>query len=59
METPEIEDSTERQTAFPIGPCMYVRGGGLWAKHMRLKWGAIGNTLGWTPWEPREPIENL
>jgi len=59
METPQIEDSTERQSAFPIGPCMYVRGGGLWAKHMGSKWGAIGNTLGGTPWEPRELIRNL
>ncbi len=59
METPQIEDSTERQSAFPIGPCMYVRGGGLWAKHMGSKWGANVNTLGGTPWEPKEHIENL
>jgi hypothetical protein len=36
-----------------------VRGDELWAKHMGLKWGAIGNTLGGTPWEPSEHIENL
>jgi hypothetical protein len=37
IETPQIEDYTERKSAFPIGPCMYVRGGGLWAKHMGSK----------------------
>jgi len=36
-----------------------IEGGGLRAKHMGLKWGAIGNTLGDTHWEPWEHIGNL
>jgi len=52
---PKIEDSMERCNASPFGPPTYVRRGGLWAKHMGLKGGAIGNTFE----EPREHIENL
>ncbi len=43
---PKIEDSMERWSASPFGPATKVRSGGLWAKHMGLKWGAIGNTFG-------------
>ncbi len=32
--------------ALPFGPAIQVRRGGLWAKHMGLKRGAVGNTLG-------------
>jgi len=42
----------ERRKASTIGPPIEVRRGGLWAKHMGLKQGAIGNTL-------EEHIENL
>jgi len=38
-----MEDSMERGSASPFGP---LRTGGLWAKHVGLKRGAIGNTLG-------------
>ncbi len=38
-----MEDSMERWSASPFGP---LRRGGLWAKHVGLKRGAIGNTLG-------------
>ncbi len=64
--SPSIKESMERWSALPFGPPIYVRRGGLLAKHMGLKWGAIGNTLGEhignlgnilrTWWEP---IENL
>jgi len=37
---PKIEDSMERWSASSL-----VTRGGLWAKHMGLKWGAIGNIL--------------
>jgi hypothetical protein len=30
----------------PFGPPIYVIRGGLWAKHMGLKRGVIGNTFG-------------
>jgi len=45
---PKIEDSMERWSAFPFGTPIYIEvlRGGLWAKHMGLKGGAIGNTLG-------------
>jgi hypothetical protein len=40
-----------------------VRGGGLWAKHVVLKQGVIGNTFGEhienMPWEHRKHIGNL
>jgi len=36
----------KRWSASPFGPPIYVRRGGLWAKHVGLKRGAIGNTLG-------------
>jgi len=36
-----------------------VKRGGLWAKPMGLKGGAIGNTLRGTHWELKEHIENL
>jgi hypothetical protein len=36
----------DRWSASPFGPRIYVRRGGLWAKHMGLKQGAIGNTHG-------------
>ncbi len=46
-----------------FGPPIQVRRGGLWAKHMGLTWGAIGNTLGehignlnGTCWEQRKNI---
>jgi hypothetical protein len=52
---PKIEDSMERCNASPFGPPIYVRRGGLWAKHMGFKGDAIGNTFE----EPREHIENL
>jgi hypothetical protein len=42
---PKIEDSMERCNASPFGPPIYVRRGGLWAKHMGFKGGAIGNTF--------------
>jgi hypothetical protein len=48
----KIEDSMERCSASPFGQAIWVRRGGLWAKHMGLKQGAIGNTLG-------EHMENL
>jgi len=35
-----------------------VRRGGLWAKHMRLKRGAIGNTLGNLMATSREHVGN-
>jgi len=35
-----------------------VRRGGLWAKHMGLKRGAIGNTFGEHIGNPGEHIEN-
>jgi len=38
--------------ASPLGPALFVRRGGLWAKHMGLKWGAIAHTLA-------QHIENL
>ncbi len=40
----KIEDSMDRWSASSFGPLIYVRRGGLWAKHMGLKQGAIGNT---------------
>jgi hypothetical protein len=43
---PKIEDSMERWSASPFGSPLWVRRGGLWALHMGLKRGAIGNTLG-------------
>jgi hypothetical protein len=43
---PNIEDSMERWSASPFGLPISVRRGGLWAKHMRLERGDIGNTLG-------------
>jgi hypothetical protein len=42
---PKIEESMERRIASPFGPPIYVRRGGLSAKHMGLNQGAIGNTL--------------
>jgi len=36
----------KRWSASRFGPPMYMRGGGLWAKPMGLKQGAIGTTLG-------------
>jgi hypothetical protein len=36
----------ERRSASPFDPPIQVRRGGLWAKHMGLKRGALGNTLG-------------
>ncbi len=36
----------ERWSASPFGSPLWVRRGGLWALHMGLKRGAIGNTLG-------------
>ncbi len=50
--SPKIEDFMERWNGSPFGLPIQVRKGGLWAKHMGLKEGAIGNTLG-------EHIENL
>jgi hypothetical protein len=43
---PKIKDFIERQSTSSFGPPIYVRRGGLWAKHMGLKQGAIGNILG-------------
>ncbi len=43
---PKIKASMKRWSASCFGPAMYMRGGGLWAKHMGLKQGAIGTTLG-------------
>jgi hypothetical protein len=40
---PKIEDFMERCNGSPFGPHMYVRRGGLWAKHMGFKGRAIGN----------------
>jgi len=45
--------------ALLFGPPIYVRRGGLRAKHMGLKGGAFGNTLGDTHWEPKENFWNL
>jgi hypothetical protein len=42
----KIEDSMERWSASPFGPTIYMKRGGLWAKHMGLKQGIIENTLG-------------
>ncbi len=42
----KFEDSMDRWSASPFRPLTYVRRGGLWAKHMGLKQGAIGNTHG-------------
>jgi hypothetical protein len=42
----KFEDSMDRWSASPFCPLIYVRRGGLWAKHMGLKQGAIGNTHG-------------
>ncbi len=36
----------------PFGPPIWVKRGEVWAKHMQLKQGAIGNALG-------EHIENI
>jgi hypothetical protein len=56
----------ERWIASSFGPPIWVRRGGLWAKHMRLKQGAIGNTLRGTQCKHRnimgtlwKPIGNL
>jgi hypothetical protein len=46
VEAPQIEDSMERWSVSPFGPPIWVRRGGLWAKHKGLKQGTIGNTLG-------------
>jgi hypothetical protein len=43
---PKIENSMERWSASPFGPPREARRGGLQTKHMGLKRGAIGNTLG-------------
>jgi hypothetical protein len=43
---PKIKASMERWSPPPFGPAMYVRRGGLWAKHTGLKRGVIGTTLG-------------
>jgi hypothetical protein len=43
---PKIEDSMKKWSASSFGPPIWVRRGGLWAKHMGLKGGAIGNTFG-------------
>jgi hypothetical protein len=56
--SPKIEYSMESWSVSPFAPPIQVRRGGLWAKHMGLKWGAIGNTLGGTCWEPWEHIGN-
>jgi hypothetical protein len=53
----KIEESMQRWSACPFGPSKQVRRGGLWAKHLGLKRGAIGNTLGehiGTFWEQRK-----
>jgi hypothetical protein len=42
----KIEVSMERWSALMFGPPIYVRRGGLCAKHMGLKRVAIRNTLG-------------
>jgi hypothetical protein len=42
----KTKDSMESWVAFSFGPAVWVRMGGLWAKHMGLKRGVIGNTLG-------------
>jgi hypothetical protein len=44
--SPKIEDSMESWSASPFGPPIYVRRGWLWAKHIGLNQGAIGNPLG-------------
>ncbi len=56
--SPKIEDSIERCNASSFGPPIQVRRGGLWAIHMGLKRGAIGNTLGEQHWKLREHIGN-
>jgi hypothetical protein len=37
MEAPQNKDFMERWSASLFGPPIYVRRGGLWAKHMGLK----------------------
>jgi len=51
----------ERWSVSPFGPPLQVRRGGLWAKHIGLKPGAVGNTLGehiGNIWEQRKNEKN-
>jgi hypothetical protein len=52
MEAPQNRRFYGMIECLPFWPTYRWGGGGLWAKHMGLKRGAIGNTLG-------EPIGNL
>jgi hypothetical protein len=55
MEAPQNTRFYGKMECLPLWPTSKGEKGGLWAKHMQLKRGAIGNTLG----EPREHVGNL
>jgi hypothetical protein len=47
-----VKNKGKKKKSSPFGPPIYVKKGGLWAKHVGLKQGVIGNTFG-------EHIENM
>jgi len=53
MEAPQNRRFYGKMECLPFGPPIWVKRGEVWAKHMGLKQGVIGNTLGTygTYWE--------